>query len=197
MERFWRNYSKKKTPQQQKGIKLHETYLHRKAGDRSQLFLVMIQRCQIFHLRCRMDALRAVTLQVSLISLSLLDLMAFPLKPLTAPSWCLPEGLSTTTLNVSKSPHQGRAQHLPHGGCGVPDPLDPGPPNHSHPCPCCWRRDLSHEQEGPLPLLEPGSPVLAAVGIMALLGTSNQLEHLPIILPSKMDSDAPFRGVIS
>lgn len=167
MERFLEAslQDKKKNPQQQKCTKMHEKYLHRKVGDGSQLFLVMIQRCQIFHLRCRMDPLRVATLQVSLISLSLLDFMAFPLKHLTAPSWCLPEGLSTTTLNfVSMSPHQGRAQHLPHGGCRAPELLDPGPPNHSHPCSCCWRRDLSHEHEEPMLLLEPGSPVLQQWG---------------------------------
>lgn len=45
----------KKKSQQQKDTKLHEKDLHRKVEDRSQLFLVMIQRCQIFHPRYRMD----------------------------------------------------------------------------------------------------------------------------------------------
>lgn len=139
----------------------------------------MIQRCQIFHLRCRMDPLRVVTLQVLLLSLSLLDSMAFSLKHLTAPSWHLPEGLSTTTLNfASKRPHQRSAQHLSHGGCRVPDHLHPGPSNHSHPCSYCWRRDLSHEREGPILLLEPGSPVLATMGTVSLLSISNQLKRL-------------------
>lgn len=153
-------------------------YLHRKVGDRSQLFPVMIQRCQIFHPRCRMDPLRVVTLQVLLIRLSVLDFMAFSPKHLTAPSWRLPGGLSTTTLNFASK----RAQHLPHGGCRFPDLLDPGPSNHSHPCSYCWKRDLSHEHEGPKLLLEPGSPVLATVGIVSPLGISNQLEHLPRFL---------------
>lgn len=115
--------------------------MHRKVGDRSQLFLVMIQRCQIFHLRCRMDPLGVVTLQVLLISLSVLDFLAFPLKHLAGPSWCLPEVPLLSTLHLS--PHQRRAQHLPYGGCRVPDLLDPGPSNHSHPCDMsdqssCW-----------------------------------------------------------
>lgn len=56
MNRFFGDITaRKKKSQQQKDTKLHEKDLHRKVEDRSQLFLVVIQRCQIFQPRYRMD----------------------------------------------------------------------------------------------------------------------------------------------